>query len=210
MKKALIDSTNSRVIQVEDQEFEVHGNLYWVDCPDDTGTAYIYDPAALTFEDPHAHSKDEFGNPVEPFNMQRMRAYPPSGDQFDLLYKELSESGTISKDGAWFKAITAVKQSIPKPVDSSVNVQHLNSDGTVVDFYENVPASRTPGAGKNGVLKFRKSNEALQVAITSLGVGYAVGDIITVPGSDVEEQTDITLNVTQVDPSGGLLAVTIA
>ena len=191
MKKALIDSTNSRVIQVEDQEFEVHGNLYWVDCPDDTGTAYIYDP-------------------VEPFNMQRMRAYPPSGDQFDLLYKELSESGTISKDGAWFKAITAVKQSIPKPVDSSVNVQHLNSDGTVVDFYENVPASRTPGAGKNGVLKFRKSNEALQVAITSLGVGYAVGDIITVPGSDVEEQTDITLNVTQVDPSGGLLAVTIA
>lgn len=209
MKRALIDN-NNRVVQVEDEDFEVHNGLYWVDCPDDTGTYYIYDPVNLTFEDPHAHTKDEFGNPVEPFIMQRMRAYPGSGDQFDMLYKELKATGTISKDGAWFKAIEATKAMVPKPVDPGVNIQHLNSDGTPVDFYENVPATRTSGAGAGALLKFRKSKDSgLQVVVTTKGTGYKVGDTITVPGSDVEEDNDLAVVVNAIEGSGAIISVSI-
>lgn len=209
MKRALIERQTNRVLQVEDQDFDVHeGGMYWVDCPDDTGTYYLYDPENLTFEDPHAHSKDEFGNPVEPFNMQRMRAYPPSGEQLDMLFKELRDTGTISKDGAWFKSIQAVKAAIPKPIDPTVVVQHLNNDGTIVDFYNGVPGSRTTGKGKNAVFNFRKSKDlGLQVAIITAGNGYAVGDEITIPGSDLEETADLILAITEVDTSGGVVTL---
>lgn len=208
MKRALID-TNNRVLQVEDQDFEVHDGLYWVDCPDDTGSYYIYDPVNLTFEDPHAHTKDEFGNPVEPFTMQRIRAYPSIGDQLDMLYKELKTTGTISKDGAWFSAIAATKTLVPKPVDPSVNIQHLNSDGTPVSFYENVPATRTSGSGAGALLKFRKATDSLQVTITTKGTGYKVGDTITIPSSDIEEATDVTVVVNAIEGSGALTTVSI-
>jgi hypothetical protein len=209
MKKALIDSTTSRVVQVADAEFEVHGALYWVDCPDTTDGFYLYDPVEKTFTDPHAHNKDEYGNPVEPFTMQRMRAYPPSGDQLDMLWKELRDTGTISKDGKWYQAIHAVKQAVPKPIDPSVNVQVLHTDGTTATFYSEVPASRTTGTGRNGQVKFRKTTDQLQVAVETPGLGYAVDNIITIPGSDVEESVDISLRVVQTDPGGGLVRVEI-
>lgn len=209
MKKALIDSTTSRVIQIEEKEFEVHGALYWVDCPDDAGTFYLYDPENLTFEDPHAHTKDEFGNPVEPFGMQRMRAYPPLGDQLDLLYKEIAETGTISTDGTWFKSITAVKESVPKPIDPSVNIQHIDSDGTIVSFYENVPGTRTSGKGKEALFKFRKSSTELQVVVTNGGVGYAIEDVITIPKSNIEASADVKLSVVEADENGSIISVVI-
>jgi len=208
MKRALIDS-NNRVLQVEEQDFDVHDGLQWVDCPDDVQSYYIYDPENLTFEDPHAHTKDEFGNPVEPFTMQRARAYPPMGDQLDLLYKELRATGTISKDGAWFQAITQAKLTVPKPVDPDVNIQHLNSDGTPVDFYENVPATRTSGSGAGALLKFRRSTEDLQVIATTKGTGYKVGDTITVPGSDLEQANDVTVVVNAIEGSGAIVSVSV-
>lgn len=36
------------------------------------------------------------------------------GDQLDLLWQELNSTGTISKDGAWFNAVKAVKEAHPK------------------------------------------------------------------------------------------------
>lgn len=210
MKRALIDSATLRVVQVEDQDFATHAGLYWVDCPDDTGTYYLYDPEELTFEDPHAHTKDEFGNPTEPFTMQRMRAYPPSGDQLDMLYKEIAATGTISKTGTWFKSIAAVKAGIPKPIDPSVIINHLDTDGGLADFYENVPGSRTSGSGKDATFKFRKSNLGLQVAITTVGSKYAMNDTITIPGSDVEEAADLLLVVKGIIGDGGLAKVVIA
>lgn len=209
MKKALIDSSNNRVVQVADEEFEVHGALYWVDCPEGTDGFYQYDPEGKTFTDPHAHNKDVFGNPVEPFTMQRMRAYPPTSDQLDMLWKELRDTGTISKDGNWYQAIHAVKQSVAKPIDPSVNVQILHNDGTLASFYSEVPASRTNGTGRNGQVTFRKTTDQLQVAVETPGLGYAVDNTITIPGSDVEEEVDITLRVIQTDPAGGLVRVEI-
>lgn len=207
MKRALIDSNNSRVVQIADEDFPVHGALYWVDCPDDCGTYYIYDPENLTFEDPHAHSKDEFGNPVEPFSMQRMRAYPGIGDQLDLLFKEIRDTGSISASGAWFQSIQAVKDAIPKPVDPDAPVQHLNSDGSLVTFYENITPSG--GSGTGARLKFRKTSDGLQVAATTAGSNYVTGDTISVSGSSVEESGTIEIEVLAVGESGGIVMLGI-
>jgi hypothetical protein len=37
------------------------------------------------------------------------------GDQMDMLFKEIRDTGTISTDGGWFKSIQAVKDTVPKP-----------------------------------------------------------------------------------------------
>lgn len=116
MKKALIEKGTERVVQIVNagEEFEVHSNLYWVDC-DDTVQTYFKLLEDGTFEDPHAGMRDQFGNPVEPWIMQRQRAYASAGDQMDMLYKELMATGTISPDGPWATHIAEVKAAIPKP-----------------------------------------------------------------------------------------------
>ena len=116
MKRALIENVTNRVVQVvnTEEEFEVHPGLYWVDCPDNVETYWILNDDT-SFTDPHEDMRDEFGNLVEPWIMQRMRAYAPAGDQLDMLYKEIQDTGTISKEGAWFKHVTEAKAATPKP-----------------------------------------------------------------------------------------------
>ena len=118
MKRALVDKRFMTVCQIlgpEELEFETTSDFIWVNCPDNCESAWIYNESTQDFTDPHAHSRDEFGNPIEPFVMQRMRAYPPMGDQMDMLFKEIRDTGTISTDGAWFKSIQVVKDTVPKP-----------------------------------------------------------------------------------------------
>jgi len=45
---------------------------------------------------------------------QRDRKYPDLGEQFDLLFKDI-DSGKVSKDGGFYKAVKAVKDAHPKP-----------------------------------------------------------------------------------------------
>ena len=45
---------------------------------------------------------------------QRDRQYPELGEQFDLLFKDI-DSGKLSKDGGFYKAIKTVKEAHPKP-----------------------------------------------------------------------------------------------
>ena len=45
---------------------------------------------------------------------QRDRQYPSLGEQFDLLFKDI-DSGKVSKDGGFYKAIKSVKDAHPKP-----------------------------------------------------------------------------------------------
>lgn len=118
MKRVLVDITGNFVTQIlgeDEAEFETTPDLIWIDAPDNVETGWLYIPETGQVTDPHAHSRDEFGNPVEPFNMQRMRAYPPLGDQLDLMFKEVRDTGTISKTGAWFKSVEFVKNNVPKP-----------------------------------------------------------------------------------------------
>lgn len=118
MKKALIDKRFMTVVQrigADDPEFETTDDFFWKACPDNVEDAWHYDPNTEEFIDPHAPSRDEFGNPVEPFVMQRMRAYPPMGDQLDMIFKEIATTGTISTNGEWYKSIEFVKKHVPKP-----------------------------------------------------------------------------------------------
>ena len=213
MKRALIDSNNSRVIQVVEigEEFEVHDTLYWVDCPDDADTYYLYDPEELTFEDPHAASKDEFGNPVEPFNMQRMRAYPPAGDQMDMLWKEIKDTGSISVEGNWFQSILAVKEGIPKPTDYNpadpivtTSTQWVGANGFLVNLFTNVTGT-SESDGANAVFKVRKSVDVYQVIATNGGTGYTVGDTINLSGNGYE----CLVTVVEVDTNGSIVTVTV-
>lgn len=118
MKRALVDKrfmTVCQILKEDEREFETTDDFFWVDCPDNCESAWIYDNDKNEFIDPHAHSRDEFGNPVEPFLMQRMRAYPPMGDQLDMLWKEIRDTGSISVDGDWYKSVKLVKETVPKP-----------------------------------------------------------------------------------------------
>jgi len=119
--QALIDKRENKVVQiVEDSEiFQVHENLIWVHCYDskvETGWSYNFEREI--FIDPFEGLRDEFGNVPEPWIMQRSRAYPPIGDQLDLLYKEVIQNGSISADGPWARAIAAAKAAVPKPNNS--------------------------------------------------------------------------------------------
>lgn len=116
-KRALIENNTNRVIQIvatEADQFEVHTGLYWTECPDNTESYFLLKEDG-SFEDPHESNRDAFGQTVEPFYMQRMRAYAGAGEQMDMLYKEIMSTGTISADGPWATHIATVKAAIPKP-----------------------------------------------------------------------------------------------
>lgn len=116
-KRALIEANTNRVVQIvntEADQFEVHGGLFWKDCPDNTQSYFLLKEDG-SYEDPHAANRDEFGQTVEPFYMQRMRAYAGGGEQMDMIYKELMATGTLSPTGPWASHITTVKAAIPKP-----------------------------------------------------------------------------------------------
>ena len=41
--------------------------------------------------------------------------YPGWREQFDLLYHELETSGSLTISGSWYKTITSIKDTNPKP-----------------------------------------------------------------------------------------------
>ena len=49
------------------------------------------------------------------YQRDREQAYPKLGEQLDMLWHELSASGSLSTSGEWFTSINIVKQSYPKP-----------------------------------------------------------------------------------------------
>jgi len=48
------------------------------------------------------------------FSYFEKRKYPDWPKQLAMMFDELKETGTISKDGNWYKAIQAVKDAAPK------------------------------------------------------------------------------------------------
>jgi hypothetical protein len=49
------------------------------------------------------------------YSIKRMSEYPSVQDQFDMIYHELTESGSLSASGSWAKSIKSVKDENPKP-----------------------------------------------------------------------------------------------
>lgn len=130
MKKALLNSLEpGRVCEVVDagNEFEVAETFTWVDCPDDTttshtvnedGTFAAFNPLALP------------GFAENGYKVARTIAYQSTGEQLDMLYKELQANGSITTDGVWFNHVASVKAAIPKDDPAAVlewNIQYLES-----------------------------------------------------------------------------------
>jgi len=50
-----------------------------------------------------------------PYDSQRMNSYPTIGNQLDMLWHELNQSGSLTTNGEWFNQIKSVKDTFPKP-----------------------------------------------------------------------------------------------
>lgn len=49
-----------------------------------------------------------------PYSAQRQINYPDLGEQLDMLWHELNNSGSLSTSGEWFQTINSVKSQYPK------------------------------------------------------------------------------------------------
>jgi len=115
MKLALISKIEiGRICEVknEGEEFETTDDFYWVEVPDDTTNVDSYDEQA---------KKVVKFNPIEQpgfvenaYKVARTIAYKSIGDQLDMMFKELQETGSVSQDGPWATHIAKVKADIPK------------------------------------------------------------------------------------------------
>ncbi len=77
-------------------------------CFDQNGNAVAIDEAKVAQEVKRLEAEYQANQ------YQRDRKYPDLGEQFDLLFKDI-DSGKVSKDGGFYKAIKAVKGKHPKP-----------------------------------------------------------------------------------------------
>ena len=48
------------------------------------------------------------------YQRDRQQIYPSLGNQLDMLWHELNQSGSLSTSGEWFQTIQQVKDSHPK------------------------------------------------------------------------------------------------
>jgi len=106
MKKALIQGT--RICEFG-EEFPVHKDLQWVDVPDDTTDRDTYvDGAVVKEPDPTPLTWEE----------ARRDAYPPLGDQLDMLWHAIDTGNWTAakvKTTDFYAELKAVKADNPKP-----------------------------------------------------------------------------------------------
>jgi hypothetical protein len=121
MKRALLHSAEiGRVCEVVEigQEFEVSSDFSWIDCPDDVVSSHTYDATTETFKAFDILSTPGFAENA--YKVARSIAYTDVGNQLDMLYKEITATGSISVDGPWATHITEVKANIPKDDPAAV------------------------------------------------------------------------------------------
>ena len=121
MKRALLSHVEpSRVCDVVDvgNEFETSPELYWVDCPDEVDSTWSFDLETQEFKPWDPLTQPGFAENA--YKVARQIAYLSTGDQLDMLYKELQATGTISSTGPWATHIQSVKATIPKDDPAAV------------------------------------------------------------------------------------------
>jgi hypothetical protein len=121
MKRGLLHiSEPGRICEIVDigQEFDVHSNFEWADVPDDTTVLDTYNSdGTITKFDPLSVP----GFAEQGYRVARTIAYQGTGDQLDMLFKELQATGTISNTGPWATHIASVKAAIPKDDPQAVH-----------------------------------------------------------------------------------------
>lgn len=133
MKRALLHTLEpGRICDVVEvgQEFEVHENFIWVNVPDDTTTADIFQEDGTIYKhDPVAAP----GFAENGYMVARTIGYKGIGEQLDMIFKELQATGTISNTGPWATHIASIKAAIPKDNPLAVhewNMAYLESVST--------------------------------------------------------------------------------
>jgi hypothetical protein len=128
MKKALLSLVElGRVCDVVDvgSEFVTTADFVWVDCSDDITTHHRYNHETKEFIEFDITSVPGFVE--EGYKVARTIAYKSVGEQLDMMFKELAETGTVSPDGPWATHVANVKAMIPKDDPAAVmewNKQH--------------------------------------------------------------------------------------
>lgn len=121
MKRALISRIEvGRICEVveEGNEFEVSQDFFWMPCPDDITTQDTIDMPTGQFIkfDPLLQP----GFAEHGYKVARAIAYKSPGEQLDMLFKELSDTGSVNPDGPWATHIASVKAAIPKDDPAAV------------------------------------------------------------------------------------------
>ena len=96
--KALI--FEGKVIDIVENEFEVHESLSFVDCNDTIEVGYTYSDGTFTAPETYTPTYDQ----------SRKDSYPSIGEQLDMQYWDAVNGTTTWKD-----AIAQVKADNPKP-----------------------------------------------------------------------------------------------
>lgn len=121
MLRALIHSVEpGRICDIVQpgQEFEVHSNFTWVDVPDGTTTADQYFTGNTTVVPWNPLNQPGFAENA--YKLARAIEYGSFGDQLDMIYHELTTTGTISNTGPWASRISSAKANIPKDDPATV------------------------------------------------------------------------------------------
>lgn len=116
MKKALV-GFQGYVMQIEEpgNDFEIYNGpdakMQWVDAPDEITLDWTleYSPSqgiSIWVPRDGAHTDNEVARRV---------AYGTVEEQLDMLFHEVQDNGTISRNGPWATHISTVKSSIPAP-----------------------------------------------------------------------------------------------
>lgn len=132
MKKALLHSAEiGRVCEVVEsgQEFEVSSEFSWIDCPDDVISSHTYDPITETFKAFDILTMPGFAENA--YKIARSIAYTDVGNQLDMLYKEITATGSISINGPWMTHIATVKANIPKDDPAAVLAWNIAQTTTI-------------------------------------------------------------------------------
>ena len=107
--KLLLDE-NNKIVDIADQESEVHSSLTWVDVADGTEvyTGDTYDNGSVT--------PAEVTTPT--YEQERRMEYPAIGEQLDMLYHAIDgDEGLKTQFNDFYTAIKAVKDANPKPAE---------------------------------------------------------------------------------------------
>ena len=145
MKKVLV-GFQGHVLQVEEpgNDFDIYNGpdatFQWVDGPDNITLDWTleYSPSqgrAVWVE------RDE--PPTDP-GLARKVAYGEIGEQLDMLYHELQDTGTLSASGPWASHIATVKNSLPAAGDYSNPEPLSEEERMALDTIREPNASEEP------------------------------------------------------------------
>lgn len=128
MRRGLISRIeNGRICDVVEvgSEFEITEDFFWMDVPDDTTTSDTVDMVSgeIVKFDPIKQP----GFAENAYKVARAIAYTEVGNQLDMIFRELKETGTLSPDGEWFTHVANVKAAIPKDDPQKV-LEHIRAD----------------------------------------------------------------------------------